>query len=177
VLQGEKVRIRAVEWEDISSFVRWLNDPEVTEHLLSNPLTGLEEQEAWFQSIRDSEDRVMSIETLDGRLIGDCGITRLEWEDRRASMWLMIGEKGAWDKGYCTDTVRTMLRYLFGELNLNRVYLHVAERNERAIRCYEKCGFRKEGVMRKSRFKHGMYENDVLMAVLQEEWQGLGPMP
>jgi RimJ/RimL family protein N-acetyltransferase len=47
------------------------------------------------------------------------------------------------------------------------------EANARAIRAYEKCGFRKEGVMRKARFKNGRYENDVLMSILQEEWRDL----
>lgn len=171
MIEGELVRLRAPELADLPSFVRWLNDPEVTEHLLSNPLAGLEEQEQWYHGLGGSDEGVLCIETADGRLIGYCGITRLEWEDRRCSLWLTIGEKDCWDHGYGTDVVRTMLRHLFGELNLNRVYLNVAEANARAIRAYEKCGFRKEGVLRKARFKDGRYENDVLMAMLHEDWR------
>ncbi|WP_019177731.1 GNAT family N-acetyltransferase [Methanomassiliicoccus luminyensis] len=172
-LRGEKVTLRAVEWGDLPHFVDWLNDPEVNAHLMSNPLAGLEEQEQWYHDLQGTDERVLSVEAEDGRLIGNCGIIKLEWEDRRCSLWLAIGEKDVWDRGYGTDVVRTMLRYLFDEMDLNRVYLNVAEANARAIRAYEKCGFRKEGVMRKARFKNGRYENDVLMSILQEEWRDL----
>lgn len=172
MIEGELVRLRAPELADLPSIVRWLNDPEVSEHLLSNPLAGLEEQEQWYRDLQGSDEKVLSIETKDeGRLIGYCGITRLEWEDRRCGLWITIGEKDCWDRGCGTDAVRTMLRYLFDEIDLNRVHLFVAEANARAIRAYEKCGFRREGTLRKARFKNGDYQNDILMAVLHQDWK------
>ncbi|NLK25886.1 MAG: GNAT family N-acetyltransferase [Euryarchaeota archaeon] len=170
MLIGDKVRLRALERSDLPAVVRWMNDPGVTEHLLNAPLTGLQEMEAWYEGNIGSNDRLLAILDPRGDLVGYCGISRLEWEDRRCNLWITIGECDAWDKGYGTDTVRTMLRYLFDELNLNRVSLTVAEDNARAIRVYERCGFIREGIARKARFKYGTYRNDVTMAIVKEAW-------
>jgi len=171
MLLGEKVTLRALERSDLPAVVRWMNDPQVTEYLLAAPLTGVEEMELWYEDLRGTADRVLAILDEDGDLVGYCGITRLEWEDRRCNLWIIIGEKDAWDRGYGTDTVRTLLGHLFSELGLHRVYLTVDDENVRAIRCYERCGFVREGTARRARFKNGAYRNDVTMAVLREEWR------
>jgi RimJ/RimL family protein N-acetyltransferase len=170
MIEGELVRLRALERSDLPAVVRWMNDPEVTKYLLSAPLYGLEEMEQWYNDHRGSDDRLLAMLDERGEMVGYCGITRLEWEERRCNLWLIIGERNAWNHGYGTDTVRTMLRYLFEEVNLHRVYLTVDEENRRAIGVYERCGFRREGVGRSARFKNGRYRNDVTMAVLREEW-------
>ena len=63
-----------------------------------------------------------------------------------------------------------LVRHAFETLNLNRVWLHVYEDNPRAVRVYEKVGFKKEGVLRQESFRHGRYWDTITMAVLREEW-------
>lgn len=177
MIEGELVRLRALESSDLPAVVRWMNDPEVTKYLLSAPLYGLEEMEQWYNERRGTDDRVLAMMDRDDELIGYCGISRLEWEERRCNLWLIIGERDAWGHGYGADTVRTMLRYLFDEENLNRVYLTVDEENLRAIGLYERCGFRREGILKSARFKNGRYRDDVMMAVLKRDWSaGTSPL-
>jgi RimJ/RimL family protein N-acetyltransferase len=66
--------------------------------------------------------------------------------------------------------VAEVLRIAFEEMDLHRVCLSVYAGNRRAMRCYEKCGFRREGVQRKAVLKRGDWIDVVLMAVLREEW-------
>ncbi len=56
------------------------------------------------------------------------------------------------------------------DLELNRVELTTDEENARAIRCYEKCGFAREGLLRQHRLIDGKFGNTVVMAVLRAEW-------
>jgi RimJ/RimL family protein N-acetyltransferase len=63
-----------------------------------------------------------------------------------------------------------MVRHAFDTLNLNRVWLHVGEDNARAMRVYQKVGFRTEGRLRQDIFRDGRYWDSLLMAVLREEW-------
>jgi len=167
MIRGEKVSLRALEEADLPMVVKWLNDEGVSEHLLSLPMTAVNDQAAWLDEAQSREERVLAIETLEGELIGDCGIYKLAWEERSCHLWIMIGDRRYWDKGYGTDAVRAMLAHLFDEMNLHRVQLTVAGSNARAIRAYEKCGFRREGTLRSSRFKNGGYRDDVVMAVLR----------
>lgn len=82
----------------------------------------------------------------------------------------MIGEKDMWSQGYGSDAMVVLLRYLFDEMNINRVGLYVDVGNHRALRSYEKCGFSREGVVRQYRFKDGRYLDSVQMSILQQDW-------
>ena len=110
-----------------------------------------------------------AIETRDGRLLGDLAL-RPNPLGRWADLGIFIGEKGLWDQGYGADAVRTALRYAFSGMRLNRVSLTTDEANARAIRCYERCGFVREGLLRQQRLVDGQFRNAVLMGLLREEF-------
>lgn len=105
------------------------------------------------------------------KLIGDIGISKIDLKNNHAEIGMTIGDKNFWGKGYGTDLVKTILKFCFKELNLNKVYLDVWEENERAIGCYLKCGFKKDGVLREHVFRDGVYHNKWVMSVLKREWQ------
>jgi RimJ/RimL family protein N-acetyltransferase len=63
-----------------------------------------------------------------------------------------------------------LLRFAFTEVNLRRVTLSVFEYNPRAIRSYEKAGFRHEGRLRKVLNKEGKRWDILLMGILREDW-------
>ncbi len=86
VLEGERVRPRAVERGDLPTFVRWINDPQVTQYLeLEGPIS-MEQEEQWFESLSDGEARVFSIETRESKLIGNIGVLSIDGTARNASI-------------------------------------------------------------------------------------------
>ena len=97
----------------------------------------------------------------------------IDWKNRKAVQGIFIGEKEYWGRGYGSDAIRALLGFAFREMNLHRVYLSVYDYNERAIRCYEKCGFRHEGRLRKARFSDGRYHDELMMGILREEFEEL----
>jgi RimJ/RimL family protein N-acetyltransferase len=171
MLQGEKVRLRAPERIDIPAFLKWINDQEVTEFLDIEPPMGMEKEEAWFESLRNSDMEVFSIETKEGELIGNMGLMKFDWISRKVTIGIVIGEKVHWGSGYGSDAIMTLLKYLFEELNINRVQLEADIANERAVNCYEKCGFVKEGILRQVRWKRGMFKDNYVMSILREDWE------
>ena len=111
------------------------------------------------------------IRTLDGdKLIGELALDVVDWSGRDAFIGLGIGEIEYWNKGYGTDVMNVLLRYAFAEVNLRRVTLNVFEYNPRAIRSYEKAGFRHEGRLRKVLNKEGKRWDMLYMGILREEW-------
>ena len=82
---------------------------------------------------------------LDNQVIGDIELDHIAWRSGDAELRIRIGRKDLWNQGLGTDAVETILGYAFQRLNLNRIYLRVYAHNKRAIRCYTKSGFRKEG--------------------------------
>jgi RimJ/RimL family protein N-acetyltransferase len=171
ILEGEKVRLRPISERDLQSFVKWLADPEVTKWLaeMDSPPT-LEEEHDWYEGKREDPDNVMwAVETLDGRLVGTTEL-RLMPKRRKAELGIVIMDKSAWSRGLGTDTVRLVVDYAFDELDLNRVELTTDEDNHRAIRCYEKVGFVREGLFRQHRLLDEKFGNSIAMAVLRDEW-------
>jgi RimJ/RimL family protein N-acetyltransferase len=173
IIQGASVRLRPLEERDLPTCVEWMHDHEVTRWLASvGEAPTLAEEQDWYDRRRADPDSVMwALETEEGRLIGNVEL-RITPGARRAEMGIVIGDRSAWNKGYGTNTVRMVLQYAFEELELNRVDLTTDEENHRAIRCYEKCGFVREGLLRQHRLVDGSFGNTLVMAVLREEWRG-----
>ena len=175
MIYGERVRLRAIEHDDVKYYYAWVNDPDVTRNLsLYLPMSNRDE-EHWFERVTqgDPNERPLAIEVRDGdgwKLIGNCGVFSIEWVNSSAELGIMIGDKSCWNKGYGTEVMNLLLRHCFETLNLNRVFLRVYADNPRAIRAYRKAGFVEEGRMREAVFKHGKYDDVILMSVLRSDW-------
>ncbi|MBN1918728.1 MAG: GNAT family N-acetyltransferase [Verrucomicrobia bacterium] len=174
MIAGEKVRLRALQEEDAEDCWRWFNTWEMVRNLeIRYPVSRLAEREFIANAMKpQADDKVFAIEALDGgAYLGNVGLHRISWEDRRATFGIFIGEKAYWGKGYGTDATRAIVRFAFEQMNLNRVDLQVLADNERGIRCYEKVGFVREGVQRQHRYREGRYVDMVVMSILREEYE------
>jgi len=120
------------------------------------------------EQIAASGEHHFAIET-DDRYIGFLGL-KVSDEEQSGRYRIGIENPEYWGRGYGTEVTRLVLRYAFETLQLHRVHLRVAAYNVRARRCYEKAGFRVEGIERHSFQVDGEWQDDVLMAVLREEW-------
>ena len=170
---GENIYLRPREIEDIDSFVTWLNDEEIRQYLLmTSPLNKIRDREFVEQLYKDDRNIPLGITLKENdQLIGNVALINISLPNRRASMGIFIGDKSCWSKGYGTEALELMVRYAFHELNLHRIYLTVFEFNVRAMRAYEKAGFRREGVFRDAVYKNGKYHNVYPMAILRYEWE------
>ena len=172
MIQGQKTILRAIEREDLPIFVRWFNDPEVRQYLAMYMPMSMAEEEKWFErQLEDQDGRIFAIETEDGVHIGNIGLHSFDWKNRKAFLGIVIGEREYWGQGYGSDAIRALLGFAFSEMNLHRVYLTVYDYNERAIRCYERCGFQHEGRLREARFSDGRYHDELMMGVLRKEFE------
>jgi RimJ/RimL family protein N-acetyltransferase len=155
--------------------VHWFNDPDVRYWLsmADGPDLTVESEREWYQEMRaDPAQVIWCIETEEGRPIGNLGLHAIDEVQGRATLGICIGEKDYWGRGHGTDAVRQVLRYAFEDLGLRRVDLQVDEDNARGIRCYEKCGFTREGLLRAHRVRQGQPVNAVVMAILRDEFEG-----
>jgi RimJ/RimL family protein N-acetyltransferase len=176
MLEGQLVRLRALEATDLERAYRWINDAEVTRYLTARyPLSHADERR-WLEEgppngfaggVR------LAIETKDGAHIGTLNLHQVRPEDRKAGLGIMIGEKDYWSNGYGTDAIITLLRFAFHEMNLHRVWLHAFEFNERGMACYRKCGFREEGRLRDHYYGEGRYWESIVMGILRDEFEVL----
>jgi RimJ/RimL family protein N-acetyltransferase len=172
--EGSKVRIRAYRKEDIPIRLDFINDPEINKNLTPDipyPMT-LEEEEKWFERITAISDTYkFAIETLeDKKLIGGCSINTVDWKNSVATIGIFIGSKDYRGKGYGIDAVELLISFVFMQMNINKIKLTVYSYNKAAIRCYERCGFKIEGVLRQEIYSDGQYFDKLVMGLLREEF-------
>ena len=177
MFRGEKIQLSAVQREYLPKYVEWLNDVQVAQFLMPGILApfNLDDETEWYEDRHRKEGNYLfAILTLvENKLIGNCGLHQVDLKNRSAIFGIMIGEKDYWDKGYGTDATRTLIRSGFEELGLNRIELQVYDFNPRAIRVYEKAGFRRDGVRRQGLYRMGQFHDEIIMCILREEWDAL----
>jgi RimJ/RimL family protein N-acetyltransferase len=176
--EGELVRLVPLEKErHLDNFVRWINDPEVTEWLLKGdfPMSRLAE-ESWFDAAAKGggEHIVFAIELLDGTHIGSSGIHFIDFRHGAAKTGSLIGAKEHWGKGCGTDAARVRARYCFDVLGLRLLTSGYLDGNERSVRMQQKTGYVECGRIPKRYWKRGAYRDLVMTFLDRERWRSLG---
>ena len=173
---GKLARLAAIDPEEASkSFAQWNRDSEYVRLLDITPprLYSTKAIKEWMEKDLEKQTDMywFAIRALeDDRLLGDITLSVVNWGNRNAFTGISIGDREFWGKGYGTDAMRLILRYGFYELNLRRISLVVFEFNQRALRSYEKAGFRIEGRQRQGVQREGRRWDILYMGILREEW-------
>ncbi|HID85316.1 MAG TPA: N-acetyltransferase [Anaerolineaceae bacterium] len=175
MIYGQRLRLRATTRADLPLFVRWFNDPEVTQHLPRVWPLSPEAEETWFTEMltRPEYERPLVIEVRQDTQwlpIGNCAFHRIDWRNRSAEVGIVIGEKNFWGQGYGREALGLLVEAGFERLNLHRIWLHVHTDHIRAIKAYQGLGFVEEGRLRQAHFRQGRYVDVVVMSVLRPEW-------
>jgi RimJ/RimL family protein N-acetyltransferase len=177
LIKGKLVQLRPVQRADISYFLQWFNDPEVTQYLgMYLPMTEMAEQKFIedLGTLRAATDVIMVIEAIDGektKPIGNIGLNKINPKDHNATFGIAVGDKQYWSKGYGTEAAALAVRYGFEVLNLHRISSSALSFNERSIKMHLKVGFKEEGRRRDVFFKNGNYCDEVMFGLLREDWK------
>lgn len=170
-LRGEHVELTAVRDSDRDALFEWINDREdVILNASYSPVHELDHV-AWFEEVRRRPNVVIFAvrRVQDGELIGSCQLLNIDQRHSTADLQIRIGARAARGRGYGTEAVRLLLVHAFADLGLERVQLHVFTSNARAIRTYEKAGFRREGLLRSAAYIDGERCDVLVMSILRGE--------
>ncbi len=169
-LIGSKVTLRPGVETDIYLLFKWYNDTEL------NKLAGWSDSKATADKLRYNMSRSfgydpmnLMIDNEEGTPIGTIQLYDFNEQDKSCKLGIRIGDSNYWGKGYGEDAVNTLLQYAFMKIDIYRVTLKVYEYNERAVKCYLKCGFQYEGRTRKSAFIDGKFYDEIIMGALKSD--------
>ena len=179
-LPGERVTLRSARSGDRASLERLRADPEI-DHFMG--VGASRSAWPWRQVYLGDQSGALADLVVVGPQDQPIGLVSL-WdrsiphEAAELSIWLGQGHR---DSGKGTEALRLALRYAFGDLKLHKVYLRVLEYNARAVRTYEKCGFRVEGILRQEMKVDDQWHDLIYMGVLADEFSAadaaLGQQP
>jgi len=178
MIKGEKALLRAIEPSDVHALWEWTQDEETMRlrNYPAPPMSLAEAEREYEESLSEgsSHHLHLAIAADSGELIGEIALNHIDQRSGTADFTIAIGNKAYWGRGYGTDAIRSLMRYAFQQLNLHRVTLHVHAFNERAIRAYERCGFKREGRLRQAQYMDGGYSDVLVMGLLREDFEAIG---
>lgn len=105
----------------------------------------------------------------ENQVIGDIGIHFLPADTFQVEMGCTLS-KLYHGKGYAYEALNQMIHYLFHVLNKRRIIASIDPENAPSIKLYEKLGFRKEAHFRESIYMNGQWADDLIYALLKNEW-------
>ena len=129
------------------------------------------EQEKWFESQIQNKSSIRLIIEVEGEKIGLVTITDIDWKNRKACNGIKLYGKNVRKKGYGTDTINTIMKYAFEELQLNKLYSVILENNIASLNLYKKCGWKIDGILREEKFKGNRYVNEIAISILKKDYE------
>lgn len=175
MIAGEHVILRAFEREDAERCYRWMNDPNIVRTLKSRYPIAFQNEAEWLERAMHPSpgERHFAIERRDDRThIGNASIHDIDWVSRTAAFGLFVGEPSAWNRGFGSDAIRTLVRFAFEEMNLRKLRINVFEYNDRAKHVLEAQGFVQEGRLRGEFYREGAYHDLLILSIFRDAATG-----
>ncbi len=178
---GKKVKLRAVEMDDLDDIMEHWNTYEMRIGLGKYIPESRQQREEWIKRVDKEMQKgeaynLVILEKETGKFLGIVALKRVNYVSRTAFMSVAIYNPENQGKGYGTDAVECIMKIGFDVLNLHRLELHVYDFLVSGRHIYKKLGFKETGVRRKASFVAGKYVDDLVMDILVEEYRELNPI-
>jgi RimJ/RimL family protein N-acetyltransferase len=172
LIKGQQVYLREIREDDSDSIIRCFQNEEIMYMTgTRNILTKKQIKEAIKRFKADSSRYDFAICLVDNdQVIGDLAIMEVDLDNKKAVFRIALHNIENCGRGMGSEAVRLAQRFTFEELNLNRLELQVYSHNSRAIKSYEKVGFKKEGVLRQALFMNNTFSDEIIMSLLRDEY-------
>ncbi len=166
-----KIRLRALEPEDMEALRATVNDPEIERMVggWSFPVSKQQQMDWYNRTISDPNNHRFAID-FEGSFMGISTLTDIDWKNRSAFHGIKLTNDAPKGQGFGFDAVAAVMKYAFEELQLYRLYSRILEYNIPSQKLYAKCGWIKEGAYRQSVFKDNAYHDESLIAILRPEY-------
>lgn len=166
IAYGQKVRLESMKLQDIESMMSWGRHEDLLFEDYNFPYLSEEEQECWYEFKTRGAKRCFSVFNQEGEMVGYIALRNVNRILRRSEMGIVFNPSRL-NKGYGTDAIKTLLRWYFEDLHYRKLILNVAAYNKRAIRAYEKAGFRKVSEA------YGVFMNKAMNPLQDIEYQSI----
>ena len=166
---SDNLFLRVFEKTDLDFVHKLYNDPKIMHFWFEEPFYSNANLEEAFDKNKDNPRRKSFILQDDIDIVGLVQLFSIDYIHRKAEFAIIIDPINQ-GKGYALRATNLALEYAFGTLNLNKFYLYVDEKNEKAIHIYEKAGFVQEAVLKDEFFVNGTYHNVVYMSCFQNDY-------
>ncbi|MES2680267.1 MAG: UDP-4-amino-4,6-dideoxy-N-acetyl-beta-L-altrosamine N-acetyltransferase [Bacteroidota bacterium] len=167
------IKLIPLSAEDLETVRNWRNSPEVAAYMYTDNFITEEQQKNWFAGIQKNPSVKCWVIEYEGKKLGLASITDINTALGSCSWAFYLGDTSIRGAGIGGKVEYNVMRYVFEELNLNKLRCEVFVFNDSVIKMHEKFGFRREAYYREHCTKNGKYQDVVGLAMLKSEWSVL----
>lgn len=176
LLQGNRITLTPLHFENIYRHFEWNNDPELNRLDSEFPFEreSFADFKARFEQMVDHpvpHNLDLEIHADNGTLIGLAYVTDISPHNKHGMIGITIGDRNYWGKGYGREAIELLLSYCFNELGLHRVHTETFEYNEAWQSLVRDAGFTREGVERDYLYRDGEFWDKEIYSLLEEEYR------
>lgn len=172
VLEGARVTLRKFDTAQISArYVGWLNDAEVNRFSRRGGRVTSEAEARAYIASRTADEAVFGIHTPAEGHVGNLKLGPVDWDNRRADISIVIGEKRVWGRGLAAESIYLATRFAFEQLQLNRI--DAGSGNPAFIKAVRNLGWTLEGVLRERVLLESGFVDWSVLAILRREFRRL----
>ena len=166
----EKISIRPINEDDTDKIIEWRNKPSISQYFIYRAPFTRETHLNWLHNRVQKGEVFQFIIMLGDKPIGSAYLRDIDNKNKKGEYGIFIGEDNNCGKGFGTIATNLVIDYGFKELKLNRIFLRVFPYNIRAIKSYEKVGFKHEGLFREDVIIDGKSYDMKFMSILRRDW-------
>lgn len=170
---ADDIYFRAFELNDLEFLNEIRNDEISFEHTGGNKFfISKEYDKKWIEDkiFNNQKQIYLAICLKNNQIIGYVGLTDIDYRNRKVK-WAGINiHKDYIGKGYGSKAARLLIKFVFEELNMNKLYGYWLETNIASIKMAKKVGFIQEGLIKDFVFKRNRYHNAILLSLLKTEY-------
>jgi ribosomal-protein-alanine N-acetyltransferase len=174
VLQGERLMLRELRQDDAASLHTMINTDEVSRFITapSSTLEGFEEFIAFTHQER-AASRLVCFGIVPQGLSSAIGVFQVRAKDGEftTAEWGFAMGSPFWGTGVFVEGAQLVLDFAFGIAGVHRLEARAVVANGRANGALRKLGAVREGLLRRSFQRDGAYYDQLLWAILAEDWQ------
>lgn len=153
----------------LPKMLAWRNDERIYKWCRQFEPTTEDSHYAWFDRIKSDPKIKMYAAFEDTTCVGICGLTDIDYINRRAEFSLYIGPE-YFGHGLGELSLRTLINHAFNVLNLNCIWGETFDGNQ-ALKTFKKLGFKEEGRRRSFYYRDGKYIDAILVSILKDEFK------
>jgi ribosomal-protein-alanine N-acetyltransferase len=168
-------QVRSYLRSDSEAIAKYANNFNIFKNLkdrFPHPYT-FDDAEEWLLAACNQSPEINFAIAIADELIGAIG---LEFQDDVYRFSAEIGywlAEPYWGKGITAGALRVMTKYSFENFDFNRIFANVFELNPASVKVLEKAGYTFEARLRKSVFKQGRFQDQIVYSILRDEYEQL----
>ena len=174
-IETERLFLRPIQKDDAKSVFHYRSDSFTNKYqgwiptTIDDVVNFIENRVSPIIDINGTWFQFVIITKEDNKIVGDLGLHFFDSDNKQVEIGCTI-DKNCQKKGYASEALSEIFRYLFTTLNKHRIMASIDPRNEGSIRLVKTLGFRHEAHFKESILIDGKWVDDLVYAILNKEW-------